>query len=249
MVFHFIAIASCYSEGQRIGWHYASTERLDFNVIKNFLERIKDECGAPPLAIHQLSTNSHEFLSVIEKDSFFDGVAITKDEDSFIKLLQSDKTLSALDVAKYILRVCPMTHLKLQKMLYYIYADFLLKTNQKLFSEELVAFRYGPVVPEIYHKYKYHKSRLITEEKEDDVFELSTNLSATISFMKIVSSENGIEAMSSILATLIKYGEYSASELVDRTHKEHGPWERTYIPNENHIITDECILKYHHFVE
>lgn len=248
MAFHFIAIASSYSKGQRIGWHYTSEERLDLGVIKNFMKSIEEECGSPQLAIHKLSTNSLEFSSVVEKDKFFEDVVVTKDITSFTELLKADKKLSASDVAKFLLTVCPMSHLKLQKVLYYAYADFLTKTGKKLFKEELVAFKYGPVIEEIYKKYRVHKSSVI-EEKEDDVFYLHTGLSTTVSFMKIVSSENGIEAMASIIETIEKYSRCSASELVTKTHRKFGPWDRVYREYQNRMIPDEVILKYHYIVQ
>lgn len=248
MAFHFIAIASSYSEGQRIGWHYTSEERLDLGVIKNFMQIIEEECGTPQLAIHKLSTDSTEFSSVVEKDKFFEDVVLTKNTESFVELLKADRTLSVVDVAKFLLTIYPMSHLKLQKILYYVYADFLTKTGKRLFKEELVAFQYGPVIQEIYQKYRVHKSSVI-EEKEDDVFYLHTGLSATVSFMKIVSSESGIEAMTSIIETMNKYIGCSASELVTRTHREFGPWHRVYREYQNRTITDEVILKYHYIVQ
>ncbi len=248
MAFHFIAIASSYSKGQRIGWHYTSEERLDLDVIKNFMKSIEEQCGSPQLAIHKLSTDSLEFSSVVEKDKFFEDVVVTKDVGSFTELIKADKTLSVSDVAKFLLTVCPMSHLKLQKVLYYVYADFLIKTGKKLFKEELVAFKYGPVIEEIYQKYRVHKSSVI-EEKEDDVFYIHTGISTTVSFMKIVSSENGLIAMTSIIETMSKYMGCSASELVTKTHRKLGPWDRVYREYQNRTITDEVILKYHHIVE
>lgn len=247
MAFHFIAISSSYSQGYRIGWHYSSEKRLDLGVIQNFMKTVEKECGSLQFAVHKLSTDSTDFESVIRKDRFFEDVVTTSSVTSFIELLKMDKILSATDIAKFILTIQPMSQLKLQKILYYVYAEFLLKTGKKLFKEEFVAFQYGPVVKEIYHKYKKYGSSII-EEDEDDVFELHARIPTPISFMKVVSSEVGIEAVTSIIDTLEKYLGCSASELVTKTHRPQGPWDQVYESYQNKVITDDIILKYHHVV-
>lgn len=64
---------------------------------------------------------------------------------------------SALDIAKYIIDKCtrekhPISNLQLQKILYYIQREFLQQGIQA-FSEEIEAWQFGPVVPEVYKQY------------------------------------------------------------------------------------------------
>jgi uncharacterized phage-associated protein len=47
-----------------------------------------------------------------------------------------------------------MTNMKLQKMLYYQQGFHLAYFNTPLFDEEIEAWMYGPVVPEMYERYK-----------------------------------------------------------------------------------------------
>lgn len=61
----------------------------------------------------------------------------------------------ALDVAKYIvtkcyMENCPVTNLQIQKILYYIQKDFL-KKGTVAFDDEIEAWQFGPVVPEVYY--------------------------------------------------------------------------------------------------
>ena len=61
---------------------------------------------------------------------------------------------SALNVAKYIIDKCtrenyPISNLQLQKILYYIQREFL-QRGPKAFPEEIEAWQFGPVVPEVY---------------------------------------------------------------------------------------------------
>ena len=65
----------------------------------------------------------------------------------------------ALDVARYIIKRCHMqqksiSNLKLQKILYFVQAEFLVTTGRKCFSDAIEAWDFGPVVPEVYHHYK-----------------------------------------------------------------------------------------------
>lgn len=62
------------------------------------------------------------------------------------------------DIAKYIIQKSnedgyPVSNLQLQKMLYYVQREFLQKKRYPLFSAEFEAWRFGPVVPEVYRKY------------------------------------------------------------------------------------------------
>lgn len=64
---------------------------------------------------------------------------------------------SALNIAKYIIDKCtrekyPISNLQLQKILYYIQREFLQQGIQA-FPEEIEAWQFGPVVPEVYRQY------------------------------------------------------------------------------------------------
>ena len=57
-----------------------------------------------------------------------------------------------------------ITNLKLQKLLYYAQGCVMALTDEPLFDEDIQAWEHGPVVPEIYHKYKsYGKSGIMEQ--------------------------------------------------------------------------------------
>lgn len=63
----------------------------------------------------------------------------------------------ALDIAKYAIDKCtresyPISNLQLQKILYYVQREFL-QQGTKAFSEEIEAWQFGPVVPQVYKHY------------------------------------------------------------------------------------------------
>ena len=74
---------------------------------------------------------------------------------------------SALDVAKYVVCKCtndncPISNLHLQKILYYLQRDYL-RNGEALFSDEIQAWRFGPVVSEVYYNYCGYGSLPIEE--------------------------------------------------------------------------------------
>ncbi|MDQ0412745.1 Panacea domain-containing protein [Mesobacillus stamsii] len=245
--FHFIAIMSHYQRGTRIGWHYSSMDMLDKEVINSFFSKVKKRCGDVHFGIHKLSTESPEWSSVVKKDKFFADVFITEEMDTFIDYVSADQELTANDVAKFLLTLIPSSHLKLQKLLYYCYAEFLSRTGQKLFDESFVAYKYGPVVESVFSTFRSHGSSII-DYQEDATFLITTkDIATTPSFIKVASSEHGLVALDCIIDVLKAYGDMAPFDLVDKTHQVGGPWDRVYKPGQNSIISDESIIQYHDF--
>jgi uncharacterized phage-associated protein len=46
-----------------------------------------------------------------------------------------------------------ISNLKLQKVLYFLQAQYLVSTDEKLFEDEIEAWNFGPVVPAVYNQY------------------------------------------------------------------------------------------------
>lgn len=64
---------------------------------------------------------------------------------------------NAIDLSKYIVSKCvtdghPISNLQLQKILYYIQKDFL-QRDEVAFSDNIEAWQFGPVVPNVYYHY------------------------------------------------------------------------------------------------
>jgi uncharacterized phage-associated protein len=47
-----------------------------------------------------------------------------------------------------------ISNLKLQKVLYFLQAEYLVSTGNKLFDDEIEAWGIGPVIPSVYREYK-----------------------------------------------------------------------------------------------
>ncbi|BDS17298.1 DUF4065 domain-containing protein [Clostridium perfringens] len=130
-----------------------------------------------------------------------------------------------VDVANYIINYSheiggSLTNLKLQKILYYVDAAFLVDTGSACFYEDFEHWRHGPVVPEIYSKYRKYLNSPIEEQQEDSN----------------ISNEDR-EIINRVIEGNIKKDPW---ELVKRTHEE-DPWVNT---TTNEIITKNSIKQF-----
>ena len=130
-------------------------------------------------------------------------------------------------VADHIIRYCgrkymPISNLKLQKILYFVQAEFLVSCDMPAFPEEIEAWDFGPVVPQVYHRYKIYGSSFIPSDGVSDFGNI------------LVNDKNRIERIVDECAP------YSASQLVDITHHQ-TPWLMAYVPYRSNIISKESI--------
>ena len=138
-------------------------------------------------------------------------------------------TYDAIDVARVIINECvdngiEITHLKLQKLLYYVQGHYLAKYGEPIFDEEIRAWRLGPVVEEVYFEYSIYLADQL--DREDYTIELNSKVKLEID--KVIDF----------------YGKYTAFELVHKTHSEN-PWKNIYNPYlKSNIIEKNEIEKY-----
>lgn len=76
--------------------------------------------------------------------------------------------ISALDVANTFLdraksEDVDITPMKLQKLLYIFYKDYLKETQEKLFDERFETWQYGPVLRSVYNVFKKYRANHIKE--------------------------------------------------------------------------------------
>ena len=153
-------------------------------------------------------------------------------------------TLSAMDVARYIIAAFyrkdkeidegvseGISNLKLQKLLYFCQAFALVKIGKPMFKEDLYAWKYGPVVSEVYEAYKEHKNNPLPKQKTKQG---DTTLS---------------DADKKIVKEVLKtFGGYSAIRLMNITHS-HKPWKNLEKKVEKGkrdvVIPQESIKKYY----
>lgn len=140
-----------------------------------------------------------------------------------------------LDVCQYVIdysneKEYGISNLKLQKILYFIQAYFLINQPSRCcFDDRIEAWDFGPVVPKAYRKYKQFGG---------------SDIPTIMDFEKTDSNDCIADADKNLIKTVIdKFADYSATDLVGLTHKQ-SPWIDAYIPHMNREITPEAIKEY-----
>lgn len=145
--------------------------------------------------------------------------------------------MQALEVAKYFVELHrnvidtiqnddtifenePITHLKIQKLLYYAQGLGLVYLNKPLFSEKIEAWKHGPVVREVYEALREYGKRDL-----QDVLKYENTLN--------------VEEQSIVEMAFREYGRYTASYLRNKTHAE-PLWKNAY-KDKNNIISEEAM--------
>lgn len=108
-----------------------------------------------------------------------------------------------------------ITPMKIIKLVYIAHGWYLGITDTALIDENPEAWKYGPVIPSLYHQYKRYGSSPI--EKYNGAFILGSN-----------EDENFLDRIWEV------YGNYSGLELSAKTHQENSPWFRVRNTIKNH---------------
>ena len=137
--------------------------------------------------------------------------------------------LPALKIADYFVRKFfdtegPITHLKLQKLLYYAQGIGFGRANLKLIREPFLAWEHGPVIREIYNHYKSYGTAALPKDE-------SLDLSAIY---------NNDVVVALLEETISLYGIYDAWYLREKTHCE-APWVDT---KRDEVIADEVMIRF-----
>ncbi|WP_417482358.1 Panacea domain-containing protein [Maricaulis sp.] len=110
-----------------------------------------------------------------------------------------------------------LTHLQLQKILYFAHAMCLVELRRPLIDAEFEAWRYGPVCREVYSELRCFESRPI----EEPVAVLDPVTGVRLS----CGSELDDALVSKIEKCVDFFGRYSAGKLVELSHARDGPWD------------------------
>ena len=251
-------MSSSYTKGTRIAMDITEESSLNPEYIAKLIQQIKKECGSDvALSTHSILAESAQWDSVQKADRFFENVKVIDDVQAFIREIKQDRVLKGIDVARYILSKISCTRLKLEKLVYLCYAEYLCKTKEKLFEDKIYAFRYGPVIDSVYCVYKkYDRVPIKSCDSIADIAEIEKEDKKSEKIQKraerempqrsrILFAKDGISKLESINSSIEKYKEFTANQLVKMTHKKDTPWDKTDKIEFYSEISDETILKYH----
>ncbi|WP_303996262.1 Panacea domain-containing protein [Desulfovibrio piger] len=157
----------------------------------------------------------------------------------------------ALAVANAIIKIAndakkPPTQMKLQKLLYFAHGWFLALYGKPLLDETFQAWKYGPVVPSVYHEFKDYGVLPIENEGKS---------------LSIISDPSGIHfgweapKLKDVLTVqpFLKkiwdvFGKFTGNQLSAMTHEPDTPWTlaRSGKPEDekNIEISNEAISRY-----
>ena len=146
---------------------------------------------------------------------------------------------SALAISEYLVNMqihypaLRLSHLKLQKLLFYCQAFHLASKDTPMYKEEVLAWTYGPVIDEVYEKYKSYSGQPIVAIAGTDNEEEENN-------------KYGIpaESLSTISSILDAFGHLSAIALMEKTHRE-TPWIEAYKKGHGHVIPHSSMKSYY----
>jgi len=149
-----------------------------------------------------------------------------------------------LAIANYFIKKSnnTITPLQLIKLVYIAYGYTLAILNKKLFSEEIEAWQFGPVVPSVYHTFKHYKKSPITDLSTEITFDDNFKFNEEIFTMN--SEDENYETVIQILDKVWEnYQQYSGYELIDLTHKDGTPWSNIFNYDKHHIKIDDNSIK------
>lgn len=142
--------------------------------------------------------------------------------------------MTAMGLAKYVVDKCiedsePISNLQLQKILYYIQRNFL-KRGDPAFDDDIEAWQFGPVVPEVYYNFcgfgAMPISFLIDNIDEDALFKDNTDAKQLVD--TIVEEKRKLKPW----------------DMVEDTHQKGGAWDTVYKGGEgNKKVIPRTLIK------
>lgn len=160
--------------------------------------------------------------------AFYTGICYDKNTERS----EENMPYTALNVASAVITMFhqqerEISNLKLQKILYYIQMKSLQDLGNPAFSDDIEAWRHGPVVRNVYSVYKKYISKHIDPDDES----VQKNQTEVCPELK------------SVIADIVKRTrDISAWDLVAKTH-ETTPWMKNYRVNYSNTIQIDDIKK------
>jgi uncharacterized phage-associated protein len=148
----------------------------------------------------------------------------------------------AFACANYILdklqeyKINDVTNLKLQKLLYFAYGIYKALYDSSLFSDNIQAWRLGPVIPSLYREFKDHGKNPITTR----AYFLNDDYSGEAILARY--DDFSEEMKKSLSIACAAYGNKTAAKLVEQLHQSGSAWAKTYKEDSRgEVIKDDDI--------
>ena len=136
-----------------------------------------------------------------------------------------------------------LTLLRLVKYVYIAYGFAMAILDKVIIDKRfdtVEAWKYGPVIPSVYHSFKHNKNSQITEKS---MIAVSENEDGELEFSEPkVTDKNILMVLDFVWA---RYRNKSTSDLIDLLHKPGTPWHYCYKQGCNAEIYDEMTKAYY----
>lgn len=214
MCIHTIFLTNDFIEHKSfVALHVAHTGSENGELPKYVLDKLNTllaDQGA--FSIQCLTTSSETWESVVQYDSYFESmycIDYRNDENinEFVSIIKANKVLTAQDIAEFVLSRVECTYTKLQKLVYLCYTDYLAKTGKAVISELPAPSPDGTVFESLKQEYKKCHDYPIPAD--------TSQRRRSIVLSRYYASDYKLEVYSSFVDTINKYGQCTASQLID----------------------------------
>lgn len=118
------------------------------------------------------------------------------------------------------LEIKDLTPMKLQKLIYYCHSWCLAVIGEPLLSDEVQAWTYGPVIPDIYHEYKNCGNQPVTTPAKELAM-----IDGELTLTEPAFPSDDLESINLVRDVLVSYGQLSPVQLSNLTHQAGEPWK------------------------
>lgn len=153
---------------------------------------------------------------------------------------------SALSIANYFVQISvrdgrAVKPLRLMKLVYLAHGYILSMLDRSCLNQrfdQVEAWKYGPVIPSVYHSFKGNKDKPITEPTVIITDEINGKPVTEVPHLLDKDARN--------VCVMVwnAYQKFSDTQLVDMLHADGTPWSKFYKEGENIIIPDEDTKSY-----
>lgn len=144
MFIHNVFIANSFKKGDRFAYDIVipaedmDKEINDSETLRSFLMNVYDQIGSDTtITTHVIPTNSEDWQSVVERDTFFSDIKIIKSEKNFIKNLSYNSNLTYRDIVYFVLTLTKSSNLSssmVGQLVESIGQSYYEKFNEKLYE-------------------------------------------------------------------------------------------------------------------
>jgi uncharacterized phage-associated protein len=113
-----------------------------------------------------------------------------------------------------------LSPMKLQKLIYYCHAWCLALIGEPLLKDEVQAWPYGPVVPDIYYEYKNFGDQPVAAFAKELAIE-----NGELKLIEPIISDDDHQTLALVGEVLSRYGHLSPIQLSNMTHQAGEPWK------------------------